>query len=289
MSKNIEYDINRLRDYSSLFSRNEIQRWQKGNLYSIQKKADRYDKSKFIGSNKSHLNYLQYVYKALENQYRNEYVVKNSFLNQWLVKELGKSHSKAFNEFRVGNAIADLAMFNGVSKAFEIKTELDSDKRLNLQLENYRKVFNQVYLIVPHSKLELYKKYDSEIGIISFESSNKNHFHLKREAQNFNIIDAVEVMKILHGSEYKKIVINHYGSLPKMTSFNQFDICKELIYKIPNNTLNEYFIESMKDRGSDNALSCRFFKEFNQISLALKMNKVQKKELIDILKLPLYN
>ena len=69
-------------------------------------------------------------------------------------------------------------MFNGCSKVFEIKTEFDSDFRLPLQLENYKKAFNQIYLIVPETKLKLYEKYDSSIGLITFNSSNENSFEI---------------------------------------------------------------------------------------------------------------
>ncbi len=83
-------------------------------------------------------------------------------MTEWLIKEIGQSNSKVYSEYRVGNAIADLAMFNGNSKVFEIKTEYDTDSRLKLQIEYYRKVFNQIFLIVPETKLHLFKKYDSK-------------------------------------------------------------------------------------------------------------------------------
>jgi hypothetical protein len=41
-----------------------------------------------------------------------------------LKKDTKNPDVKWFNEFKVGNSIADLAMFNGKSIAFEIKTEI---------------------------------------------------------------------------------------------------------------------------------------------------------------------
>lgn len=86
----------------------------------------------------------------------------------WLIKEIGEHSSKIFSEFRIGKAVADLVMFNGYSKVFEIKTEYDSDSRLPLQLENYKKAFNQIFLIIPELKLSFYEKYNCDIGIITF-------------------------------------------------------------------------------------------------------------------------
>ncbi len=281
------YSSNQLRDYSSLFSRNTVLEWLKGDLSSIDFKVNRYDKNWLSSGRKRYLDYLKYVYKILENNYQNEYILKNSFLNDWLIKEFGESKSQIFNEFKVGNAIADLVMFNGVSKVFEIKTEMDSDKRLNNQLEQYCKVFNQVYLIIPLSKLKLYLKYDKNVGIITFDNNERERFYLKRKATNNIAIDPKTLMHVFHTKEYKEVVLNYYDTVPKMTSFSQFSICSDLIKNIPNNRLNELFIDQMKKRGDINILSKRHHKEFNQLSLALKMNSKNHKQFFSILKSPL--
>jgi len=281
------YSLNQLRDYSSLFSRSSVLEWMKGDFSSIYYKIERYDKRWFSNKKKCYLDYLKHVYGILEGHYQNEYILKNSFLNEWLITELGESDSKLFSEFRVGNAVADLTMFNGLSKVFEIKTELDSDKRLNTQLAYYRRVFNQIYLIIPISKIKLYDSYDSNIGIITFDNEGKQKFELYRKATTQSEVDSKTIMGILHTEEYKAIVQDCYGYLPKMTSFDQYNICKQLIEKIPRDELNNYFIQQMKKRGSLNSMSNRYYKEFNQLSLALKMNKQNRQLLIDRLKTPL--
>lgn len=281
------YKSNQLRDYSSLFSRREALSWFKKDFSSINYKIDRYDENWHELEKVTYLDYLKYVYSVLESHYQNEYVFKNAFLNDWLINEIGEEQSKIFSEFRVGSSIADLVMFNGNSKLFEIKTEYDSDSRLSLQIQNYRKAFNQIYLIVPESKLDNYRNFDDNIGLISFNSNNKSRFSIHREAEVNKEIDATTIMDILHTEEYKNIVNIHYGIIPEVTSFNQFNICSELIKKIPDVRLNKLFIEQMKQRGVNNILSKRNHKEFNQLSLALKLNNSEKKEMIENLKTPL--
>ena len=284
MRSNTKYSLNQLRDYSSLFSRSSASQWIKGDLSSINFKINRYDPSWLNRKNKSYSDYLKYVYRVLEKHYRNEYVLKNSFLNKWLIHELGESDSQIFNEFRIGSAVADLVMFNGVSKVFEIKTELDSDKRLASQLKYYKKVFNQVYIIVPKSKIDHYMKIDQSVGVITFDD---NSFSCNRESETNTNIDFDTIMDVFHTAEYQKIVMRHFGQLPNMTSFNQYDICKEMISGISPVQLNKYFIELMKNRNSDNSLSPRFHKELNQISLALKLTKRMRKDMINQLNEPL--
>ena len=284
MRYTVKYNQNQLRDYSSLFSRSEALSWFKKDFRSINYKIKRYDENWHNYKNATYLDYLKYVYHILESQYQNEYILKNSFLNEWLIQEIGSHSSQIFNEFRVGNSIADLVMFNGSSKLFEIKTEYDSDSRLPVQLYNYQKAFNQIFLIVPVSKLKLYEKYNERIGLISFDGNRIDKFRLTRKAENNLNVDPSVIMQILHTEEYKSVVKLYYGKLPKMTSFNQFNICQNLINKIPTKKLNTLFINQMKNRDFNNNISSRYYKEFNQLSLALKLNKPEKKIMIDNLK-----
>jgi len=283
----VKYHNNQLRDYSSLFSRNEVLSWFKMDFTSLNCKIERYDENWLKSIKTTYLDYLKYVYSVLAMNYQNEYIFKNEFLNEWLISELGKDNSKIFSEFRVGNSVADLAMFNGYSKIFEIKTEFDSDIRLPLQLESYKKAFNQIYLIIPEAKLSNYKKYDETVGLITFNSKSDNSFTIDRNASiNFEI-DPLTIMSILHTNEYKSIVKKYFGHLPKMTSFSQFKTCSALIFEIPKNELNKLFISEIKKRGINEALSSRYYREFNQLFLALKMNRTEKSKMIDLLKTPL--
>jgi len=254
---------------------------------SINFKIQRYDSPWRRLIKATYIDYLKHVYRILELNYQNEYVYKNTFLNEWLIKEIGKENSKVYSEFRVGTAFADLVMFNGTSKAFEIKTEYDSDSRLSLQLENYRKAFNQIFLIIPEHKLSVYKKYNENIGLITYNRDHEQKFLLEREAVSNGEVDSETIMNILYTHEYKSIVKLHYGHVPVLTSFNQYRKCYELIKAIPNRELNAYFIDQMKRRDMENVLSGRYYKEFNQLSLALKLSKVQRENLIQSLKSPI--
>lgn len=275
--------INQLRDYSTLFSRSEVNRWLKGDFYSINIKIERYNLIEQYKGN-SYLNFLRNTYRILEKNYPNEYVLKNEFLNNWLKKELGTDKSVIFNEFRIGKAIADLAMFNGVSKVFEIKTILDKEYRLSNQLQEYKKIFNEVYIIVPKILLSKYSSYDSSVGIISFDSSSKR-FELVQKAKRVNKVDSSTLMEVLHTKEYLEISKAYFGQLPEMNSFNQFEICRELISKIPQVDLNNLFLSTMKKRNINNQFFNKVNNEFNQICLSLNLKKQERKNLINVLKI----
>ena len=286
MLSNVTYNINHLRDFSSIFMRNEVISWMKGDFSSLDTKIQRYWDFIPLSGKSSYLNFIKHAYNVLEKNYQNEYIYKNSFLNEWLIKELGESKSVVFNEFRVGNSVADLAMFNGVSKAFEIKTKFDSDARLGGQLKEYKRAFNEVFLIIPKDKLPFYQKHTSDLGVILYDESENQRFELIQKSKFQAKIDPAILMEVLHTQEYKEIVIQYFGELPVMNSFNQFNICFDLIESIPSKKLNKLYLNQMKKRKQGMDLSSRYYKELNQISLALKLKKKEKVTLINNLKNP---
>jgi len=280
------YCLDQLRDYSTLFSRSEVVRWFKSDLSSLDLKINRYD-SKFISDDRTYLSYLKYVYRILESFYPNEYVYKNELINKWLIREIGSSDSVVFNEFRLGRAVADLAMFNGVSKAFEIKTTLDKDTRLNSQVKEYQKLFNEVYLIVPESKIENYQKLYPDVGLVVYQDASKE-FRLEKLANNNPFIDVNALMGTLHTHEYISIVEQHYGCRPSFTDFSKFEVCKQLIEEIPQKPLNDLFISAMKKRNIFNVFS-KTEKQFNQLFLSLNLSLDKQHKLLDNLRCNINN
>lgn len=276
----IHFTKNRLRDYSSLFLRSNVNSYLEGDTSKIDYKIDRYDEQWRNRKNTTYLDYMRFVYEAMQLNYRNEYFYKNELLNDWLIKELGETNSKIFNEYKVGNSIADLVIFNGSSKAFEIKTELDTSKRLNSQLSDYLDLFNETYVVIPKVQIDNYLKLNPEIGVIAF-NTEVNNFELIRKANYQLNISASSIMGVLHTAEYKSIVKEYFGELPAMTSFTMYDKCFEIIKTIPCEKLNRLFIDKMKKRKIQNELSSRYYKELNQVFLSLNLDKHKKKELID--------
>lgn len=275
--------IGQLRDLSTLFLRSEIQRLQKDDFESINlklKSHNLYDKNK----GKSYLQFLRNTYRLLQKRYQNEYVLKNEILNKWVKEELRKNDSIIYNELSIGKARADLVLFNGVSTVFEIKTELDDISRLKHQLENYNKIFNKVYVVVPIEESNLYFDFDSNVGIITYDSVS-HKLHKMREARYSIDIHIDVLMEVLHTKEYLQICENYYGKLPEsLNAFNQFDICKKIISEVPKKEINSVFIKKMKERRVYNEFFSIINSEFNQICLSLNLNRSERNDFIEKLR-----
>lgn len=274
--------INQLRDMSSLFMRSEVNRWLKSDFESIDMKLKRYnllEKNK----GKSYLQVLRKTYKTIAQYYPNEYVVKNEFISQRVKELLGTSKSVVFNEFRIGKAIADLALFNGDSKVFEIKTVLDKEYRLNSQLTEYKKIFNFVYIIVPIEHLERYDTYDIEVGIITYNQTF-SEFKVQREADKNLNLNVDVLMEVLHSKEYLKIIADNFELPDEINAFNQFEISKKLISTLSTDCLNKIFVETMKKRDINNLFFNKVNCEFNQICLSMNLKKEERDHMISNLR-----
>jgi len=271
-TQNIE--LNRMRSYSSIFSSTYFSKLLKSDDYSfIDSKIVKYDQLKIGKDIFTYHDYIRFVYKELSKQYRNEYVYKNTFINELLINSYGLKNTVAINEFRVGDSIADIVLFNGTSKAFEIKTELDSNKRLIGQLSDYRKIFKESYIVTHEILIDKYLKEDDSVGIIALANNPKSLKMIQVRPAKINTeINAESIIRSVRTNEYKAIVNQYYGGLPRMNSFNMFDICRDLIKQIPTEDLNSLFIEQLKKRKSNTINIKSFTKELRQIGLALNID-----------------
>jgi len=267
-------NLTRMRSYSSIFSSTSFSKLLRYDDYSfIDSKIERYDQPKIGKTINTYYDYIRYVYRELRKQYRNEYIYKNTFINEMLLDTYGVKDTVAINEFRVGSSIADIVLFNGTSKAFEIKTELDSDMRLDGQIADYTKIFQQCYIVTHATLVDKYLKTDESIGIIELiENPRSLRMREIRPAQENKQLDPETVIRSIRTNEYKNIVKQYYGELPVMNSFNMFDICTDLIKQIPSDNLNSLFIEEIKKRKSNTGIIHSFYKEIRQLGLAMGLD-----------------
>ncbi|MBA1734104.1 sce7726 family protein, partial [Escherichia coli] len=77
------------------------------------------------------------LYDFLRLNYRNEYVYKTALVNKIIFGKHSPKTSSSSIELPIKNSIVDVAVFNGTSTAYEIKTEYDSPKRLITQAPDY--------------------------------------------------------------------------------------------------------------------------------------------------------
>lgn len=269
------YDIEQLHYYASLFSGSVIQRSLKCNDNSLVRSLLRKYDSDLISHGLTYWDYLNYVYRILEKNYCNEYVYKNTLIKKYLVKGFSLKNSKIFNEFRVGNSIADLAMFNGTSKAFEIKTELDNDKRLASQLNEYAKLMEESYLVISADMVDRYlPDINPCVGIIAIcQHGRALTIEKRRDAKKNEFVDIDVLMSSVRCNEYKWMVKHAYGFLPEVSDFDMFDVCKDMLSRLPTEKLQRLFLDAVKSRNNLTRILKSVPRSANLLCLAMDWNE----------------
>ena len=277
--------LDRMRSYSSAFSRalfTDIIKY--GDCSRLDAIHDRYDGKR--KKEKTYFSYLKYLYRQISINYRCEYVYKNELI-ELLIKKYAHSNTVIFNEFRMQKSIVDLAMFNGNSRAFEIKTEYDTTRRLIGQLVDYTRVFQLCYVVIPANMLETYEKdIPPYIGIVLMrESGGVLELDEARPAVENKNIDAGMMMKCLRTKEYENMVIEEFGKLPDVPYYEMYEACEEKLYDMPPDKLHQYFLKEIEKRKNNMCLLKKAPRELRQMYLQLGLSKGQ----IDILQTYLNN
>lgn len=287
----IEKLDNKLKFICSLFTRVNFEQLMTGKLPNhIEERTLEYYSSRYLSSFNSFNEYINDQYKFLLKFHRNEYVYKNSLLKK-LIKEHAQKDTVIFSEFKVGSSYADLVMFNGQSRAYEIKTELDNSVRLKKQLRDYKSFFQKVYIVTSENLVCKYRDIETGVGIILLKyDKGRVKLETYREAERNDSMDVEIIMQTLHTDEYKKIIRYFYGELPPVGSFDMYDACMKMLKKIDPIKLHKQCLACIKTRPNNFGLlkDCmRQAPTFIQACLALRTDYHHYEQLISVLNQPI--
>lgn len=99
---------------------------------------------------------------------RDEYVYKSALTHNILLGRHSLRTASLLTEFRAGACKADVAILNGTSTVYEIKSERDTLSRLENQVRNYRKVFAKVYVVAAEPFIDqVLRLTDRDVGVLS--------------------------------------------------------------------------------------------------------------------------
>jgi vacuolar-type H+-ATPase subunit I/STV1 len=276
--------VQNLRVLSQIFSPPMFQKIVRENdtaLFEIQ--TTKYFNASSYNTN---LDIIKSLYKALQNQYRCEYVYKNNiFLD--IIKEHGLKDTLTLNEFRVGASKADLVMLNGMVRIFEIKTELDDFSKLSKQLNDYQKFADGVSIVTDERNAEKLKiEYaDTNIGIIVLDAKNKLQT-IKEAVSNTSLFDFDTIFKILRKQEYLDLVADNFGLIPDVPNTQIFRACYELLASKNIVDFQKQVLNKLKERKllkPDFLKSSNTPKELKHICNSLDFNEQEYHKLYNFL------
>lgn len=145
---------------------------------------------------------------------RDEYVYKAALTHRILMGRHSLRTACMLSEFRVGDCKADIAILNGTTTVYEIKSERDSLGRLERQIENYRKVFANVFVIAGENHVDaVLAAMPSDVGVMSLD--RRQYISTRRDAKNApSRICPITVFEALRTNEAKELLLGLNIAVP---------------------------------------------------------------------------
>ena len=231
------------------FSRNTIKNLVQNKKDSVFERVSQHYKLE------NNLSTIQNVYNKLSRSYRNEYFYKNTLLNKRLLGIHSVNTTTALTEIPVGRAKPDFILINGKAVVYEIKTELDNFDRLENQINEYYKAFNHVAILTYEKNIEMAKRKIDEInkpiGLYILQKNVKIKTVMEPKEYN-NDLDRDVIFSILRKREYESIIEKRFGSLPQVSQFDYYDVCRQLTEDIRLEQFYSDFLIELKKRNPIN-------------------------------------
>ncbi len=239
--------------------------------------------------NKSIAQIFNKSYLELKKNYRNEYYYKNTLFNSIILKNHNLNNCLTLTEFPTSKSVVDIAVFNGTTTAYEIKSEKDSPKRLQQQLNDYIKSFEFVYLVSYQNFVEkVINELPQTIGLLVL-SEDKNSFEILRKAEsNFKTFEYQSFFNSLRVGEIKNIINEKFGYCPEVPNTLIYKECYKLFCNIPIEELHILYIREIRKRDmSENQkkLIKSFPKSIKVSTISKRYNEIQCENLIQSLEM----
>lgn len=266
---------------SKLFTRPVFLALAKGQ--SLRETLPELYRSGVLSNSLSELNAFNEAYEDLRKNYRNEYVYKTTIANKVIFGRHSPKTASLSLELPVGKSVVDMAIFNGTSTAYEIKTEFDSTRRLATQTSDYLSAFDKTYIVTsPNSVKALIEVAPLEVGILSIGKNER--IKTEREAKsNLLNVDQSKIFRILRQSEYIRIVEHVFNIKIDQPNGILPEYCANLFRQIEPTTAHELFVAAMRSRTTEPKMAefvSALPKHLKALGYAVPLSKPQRSEIL---------
>ncbi len=191
------------------------------------------------------------AWNRLKHSYRNEYVYKTELANRIVFGRHSPNTAALHVELPVSGSIADMAIYNGTSTAYEIKTDFDSAFRLRSQSESYLKAFEKVYVVVSDSSVKKYLSYiPDEVGMLSL-SKRGSLREVKPVCSDVSRLKHEVMFRCLRRSEQVSIAEKVIGEKIELPNGLIYEACFRAFSLLDVESAHRLYVEQMRKRKTD--------------------------------------
>jgi len=177
---------------------------------------------------------------------RDEYVYRAALTHNILLGTHSLNTASMLTEFRAGSCKADLAILNGTSTVYEIKSDRDSLGRLANQVANYRKVFAKIYVIAGEAHVQdVLDSMAAEVGVMSLVRWDR--IKIVREAPDRpDLVCPVTIFEALRSAEARAILRDLKVSVPDLPNTMLHAAMRERFAQLKPNEVHRCMVTTLK-------------------------------------------
>jgi len=222
---------------------------------------------------------------------RDEYVYKSALTHNILLGRHSLKTASLLTEFRVGTCKADVAILNGTSTVYEIKSERDTLSRLENQLQNYRQVFAKVFVVVAEPFIDqVLRSTDVEIGVMCL--ARWDRIHTIREAiDRADQVSPVTIFESLRSIEAMEILENLGLHVPKVPNTQLHGALREQFSEISPTVAHAEMVRVLKRARSLSSLDkliSQLPQSLKPAALSIRLRLADHERLVTSLSTPIY-
>ncbi len=225
----------------------------------------------------------------LVKSYRNEYVYKNELASRLIFGRHSPRTAGFQVELPVGRSVVDVAVANGTTTAYEIKTEYDTARRLRSQTFDYLRAFDKVYVVTDAAYATRYvRELDERVGLILL--SKKGSMRIERDAEtNMHNVEPAAIFRCLRKEEYLAAIKEHFGNVPELPNGLIAGYCEKLFANISSIEAHEVFVKALRTR-TTNESTVHFVAQLptslRALGYATPLSSVQRRTVLALLSTP---
>lgn len=198
--------------------------------------------------------WFDFFYDLLFSRYRCEYVYKNAIANNIFLSRHCLHDSCMTGELRSGSSRADVAILNGTSTVYEIKSEFDSFDRLHSQLTDYRKIFDCIYIVTTEQRSDLVTGTWSDVGVITLRRNGALSV-IRKAPSNKTRTDPATIFDCMRQAEYSRAILDHFGHLPQVPNSQLYREAKKMFCSLDPAAAHDLMVRQIKARGKKKPLA----------------------------------
>jgi hypothetical protein len=193
--------------------------------------------------------WFDFFYHLLVNHYRCEYVYKNAIATKIFLSRHSLQSSLMTDEIRSAGSRGDVAILNGTSTVYEIKSQYDSFDRLDSQLTDYQKIFDRIYVVTTQKKAnQLPEMIGKGIGIIALRDDGTLRT-IRESTSHKHLTDPASIFDSMRQVEYCRAIAEVFGYVPQVPNSQLYRSAKEMFCSLPPDLAHDLMVRQIKRRG----------------------------------------